>query len=115
MAMLRRLLGLDHPTPHAPLCPSCGAAAESDPCPACGSPLRPAPSPAALALLAALWFVATLGVPTGLAILGGNSPVLNRGSGTLFFLPLLLALGVTLRWALQLRKRGKAEESAGRG
>lgn len=113
--MLRRLLGLDSGGPSASLCPSCGAVAETDPCPECGSPLRPGPSPAALAMVGALWVVAILGAATGANILGGNSPVLNRGSGLLFFLPLLLALAVSLPWVLRLRKRRKPEERAEQG
>lgn len=97
----------------ARLCPSCGAVAEADPCPECGSPLQPGPTPAALAMVGALWLVAILGAAAGANILGGNSPVLNRGSGALFFLPLLLALAVSLLWVLRLRK--KPEEKVERG
>jgi amino acid transporter len=113
--MLRRLLGLDAEGSGSALCPSCGAATESDPCPECGSPLRPPPSPAALGLVGALWLVAILGAAAGANILGGNSPVLNRASGALFFLPLLLALAVSLLWVLRLRRRAKSEEKAEQG
>ena len=113
--MLRRLLGLDSKGPSANLCSSCGAVAEVDPCPACGSPLRPGPSPAALAMVGALWLVAILGVATGVNILRGNSPVLNRASGALFLLPLALAVAVSLLWVLRLRRRGRAREESGEG
>ncbi len=98
----------------AALCPSCGAVAKADPCPECGSPLRPPPGPAALALVAALWFVSVLGVPTGVAILRGGSPVLNRATGLLFFLPLALAAAVTLLWILRFRAEARPPGETGR-
>lgn len=99
--------------PAAVLCPSCGALAEADPCPTCGSPLRPAPSPAALAIVAALWLVSILGAATGATILGGRSPVLNRASGLLFFLPLALAAAVSLLWVLRFRRGARPPEGTG--
>lgn len=92
------------------LCPSCGALTEADPCPQCGSALDPGASPALVAAVGLLWFVSVLGAITGLRILQGPTPVKSPASGLLFFLPLLLALGVTLLWLRRARER--AEKSS---